>query len=65
MCPPITPNGPTGTPSRVRNPGMIVWNGRLPGPTALGWSGSSRNPTPRLCSPNPNPGSTTYDPKPM
>ena len=29
--PPITPNETSGAPSFVTNPGMIVWNGRLPG----------------------------------
>mgnify|MGYP003694749105 CR=1 FL=1 len=35
------------------HPGMIVWNGRLPGAMALGWPGIVRKPVPRLCSRTP------------
>ena len=38
MLPPITPKLICGWPSLVRNAGMMVWNGRLPGPTTLGLS---------------------------
>ena len=31
MLPPITPNASQGSPPRVAKPGMMVWNGRLPG----------------------------------
>ena len=49
MCPPITPNGPTGSPPRVRNPGMIVWNGPLaPARPTLGWPGSRREAGPAV-----------------
>ena len=34
MKPPITPNGPSSSPSRSSIPGMIVWYGRRPGSTA-------------------------------
>ena len=34
--PPMTPKAASGAPSRVRKPGMIVWNGRLPPPISLG-----------------------------
>jgi DNA-binding response OmpR family regulator len=39
MLPPITPKLICGWPSFVRKPGMMVWNGRLPGATTLGWPG--------------------------
>ena len=31
MLPPITPNASQGSPPLVAKPGMMVWNGRLPG----------------------------------
>jgi len=36
MLPPITPKLICGLPSFIRNAGMIVWNGRLPGSTQFG-----------------------------
>ena len=44
---------------------MIVWKGRLPGPTWLGCPGLSEKPAPRFCSEMPVPGTTTPEPKPM
>ncbi|MNV95743.1 hypothetical protein D3C71_1906730 [compost metagenome] len=46
---------------------MMVWNGRLPGPTRLarlGPSGSALKPKPRFCRLMPKLGSTTPEPKP-
>ena len=63
--PPITPNAASGAPSRVRKPGMIVWNGRLPPAISFGWPGTSEKPTPRFCRLMPVPGTTTPEPKPM
>ncbi|MNR33087.1 hypothetical protein D3C85_1507300 [compost metagenome] len=63
--PPITPNEASGAPSRIRKPGMMVWNGRLPGATWFGWPASRLKPQPRLCSAMPVPGTTTPDPKPL
>ena len=44
---------------------MIVWNGRLRGPTSFGCPGSSVKPAPRFCRLMPVPGTTTPEPKPM
>ena len=48
MCPPITPNGPSSAPSRSSRPGMIVWYGRLPGASRLGWPGLEREAVPAV-----------------
>ena len=61
---PITPNGPTGRPSRVRKAGMMVWNGRLPGAYSFGWPSSRVNPSPRLWRAMPVPGTTMPLPNP-
>ena len=61
----MTPNDINGAPLRVRNAGMIVWKGRLPGATTLGLRGSRLKPLPRFCSETPHPGTTTPEPKPM
>ena len=42
---------------------MIVWKGRLPGATALGWSASSEKPRPRFC--RTLPAAHSPDPKAM
>ena len=47
-------NDSHGSPPRNANAGMIVWNGRLPGASTLGWSGSSANCEPRLCNAKPS-----------
>ena len=60
----MMPNDSTGAPSFVMNPGMMVWNGRLPPPTSFGWPGSSVNPDPRFCRLIPVPGTTMPEPKP-
>ena len=65
MSPPITPKLITACPSRVTNPGMIVWKGRLPGATSLGCPASSEKPAPRFWRLMPVPGTTTPEPKPM
>ena len=65
MKPPMTPNGPSASPVRVKNAGMIVWYGRFPGPTQLGWPGSRTKQAPRFCSAMPVPGTTIPLPKPM
>ena len=65
MSPPITPKLMTGLPPRVRKPGMMVWNGRLPPSTTLADFGSIEKPTPRFCRLMPVPGTTTPEPKPM
>ena len=49
MLPPITPKLICGWPSLVRNAGMMVWNGRLPGATQLGLAASRQKPWPRFC----------------
>ena len=41
---------------------MIVWYGRLPGASRLGWPASSVKQCPRFCSATPVPGATTSDP---
>ena len=51
--PPMFPNAITGWPSFITNAGMIVWNGRLRGPTTLTDFESSVNSAPRLCSRKP------------
>ena len=43
---------------------MMVWKGRLSGPTWLGWPCVSTKPAPRFCKLMP-PGATMPDPKPM
>ena len=65
MLPPITPKLICGLPSFVRKPGMMVWNGRLPGATMFGWPASVVKPWPRFCRLTPAPGTTTPLPKPM
>ena len=44
---------------------MMVWNGRVPPATTLGWVSSSVKPWPRFCRLTPVPGTTTPLPKPM
>ncbi|MNT48888.1 hypothetical protein D3C72_1856980 [compost metagenome] len=63
--PPMTPKLMTGAPSRIRKPGMMVWKGRLPPATTLGWSGWVLKQCPRFCRLTPVPGTTTPEPKPM
>ena len=46
----VSPKGPIGSrrpqaSSRRRKPGMIVWKGRRPGRSSLGWPGSRTNST--------------------
>jgi hypothetical protein len=60
----MTPKGPTAAPSFVRNAGMIVWNGRLPGSSTFGWPRSRVNAAPRFWRTIPVPGTTTCDPHP-
>ena len=55
----------TGFPSFVTNPGMIVWYGRLRGPTWFGGLSVATNEWPRVCSEIPVQGTTTPEPKPM
>ena len=43
---------------------MIVCSGRFRGASALGWSSSSVNRAPRLCSAKPVPGGTIAVPNP-
>ena len=62
-APPMTPKLITGAPSRVMKPGMIVWYGRLCGPTGSGAPASGK-PVPRFCSEIPVPGTTTPEPNP-
>ena len=64
MLPPIKPKLMTGAPFRVTNPGMMVWKGRFPGATWLGWPGVRTKPEPRFCRLMPVPGTTTPEPKP-
>ena len=59
MKPPMTPNGPSSSPSRSSSPGMIVWYGRFPGSTAP----AIEKQAPRFCRTTPVPGATTPDPK--
>src|SRR5258706_12586212 len=49
MLPPISPKLMRGAPFRVTNPGMIVWKGRFPGATWLGWPSVRTRPEPRFC----------------
>ena len=64
MYPPMMPNGPTGSPPRVRNPGMMVWYGYLRGPTSLACPACIEKHAPRSCRQMPVPGTYTPDPKP-
>ena len=63
MSPPMTPNDASGRPSRSSMPGMIVWNGRLPGAMQFGCAGSSEKPQPRFCSAMPVSPATMPEPK--
>jgi hypothetical protein len=67
MLPPITPKLITGWPSFVRKAGMMVWNGRLPGPP--GWRRGpgrvEREAVAAVLQAHAEPGTTTPEPKPM
>ena len=65
IAPPIRPKVATGLPSLVMKAGMIVWYGRLPGPTSLGWPLVVTKPEARFCSAMPVPGGTMPEPKPV
>ena len=65
MLPPITPKLITAFPSLVTKPGMMVWNGRLPGPTWFGCPACRVKVVARFCRLTPVPGTTTPEPKPM
>ena len=62
--PPMMPKGPTGLPSFVRKPGMIVWYGRLPPRSAFSWASSNLKFSARSLKEMPVPGSTMPEPKP-
>jgi hypothetical protein len=64
MLPPMRPSVITGSRPFMTKPGMMVWNGRLRGPTWFGWPGESTKPEPRFCRLMP-PGTTTPEPKPL
>ncbi len=46
----MTPNDNSQRPSRIASAGMMVFIGRLAGPMAFGWEGSTTKQEPRLCS---------------
>ena len=59
----MIPNGPSSSPSSSSMPGMIVWNGRLPGAMQFGCSGSGEKPNERFCSTTPVSPASTPEPK--
>ena len=63
--PPLTPKLISGCPCLNTKPGMMVWNGRLPGATTFGWPACVLKPQPRLCRAMPVPGTTRPGPKPL
>lgn len=61
---PMTPKLMTSSSPRVAMAGMMVWYGRLPPTTVLGWPSRSVKPEPRFWSVKPQPAGMAPVPKP-